>query len=123
MSEILDFDWNNPADSKVNLKKWAYDDHWLLMEQDEDLLFHDIAWTEIVFPFMFDEKCCKRAYIIGTFSNYIRILFLRREFEKIEQIQKMFIDPMAAYYAKTGDNLIGNCIDYYLTCKLKWNKK
>ncbi len=123
MDEILNFDWNDPADLKVNLEKWAYNDHFYLMEEDEDLLFHDIAWTEIVFPFMFDEKCCKRVAIIGTFSNFIRILFLRRESEKTEQIEKMFIDPMAAYYSKTGDDLIGNCVNYYRSCKLKSVKK
>ena len=117
MDEILKFDWNDEVELKANLEKWAYNDDLILMEQDEDLLFHDIEWTEVVFPFMFDEKCVKREYIISNFLDYMREIFLHRKANEIEQVQKLFIDDMTAYYSLTGDSLIGDCVSYYFSCK------
>ena len=117
MDEILKFDWNDEIELKANLKKWAYNDDLILMEQDEDLLFHDIEWTEVVFPFMFDEKCVKREYIIHTFIDYMREIFLHRKANEIEQMQKLFIYDMTDYYSVTCDSLIGDCVSYYFSCK------
>ncbi len=116
MDEIK-FDWDDIDELKVNLKKWAYNDDLILMEQDEDLLFHDIEWTEIVFPFMFDVKCSKRNSIIRNFEDFIREMFLHRKAQEIEQIQKLFIHDMVVHYSATNDRLIGDCIDYFLSCK------
>ena len=117
VDDLLKFDWDNIDELKVNLEKWAYNDDFILMEQDEDLLFHNIEWTEIVFPFMFDEKCVKREYIISNFLDYLREIFLHRKAHEIEQIHKLFIDDMTVYYSVTNDTLIGDCIGYYLSCK------
>ena len=117
MDEILEFDWNDETELKANLEKWAYNDELILMEQDEDLLFHNIEWTEIVFPFMFDTKCVKREYIISNFLDFIRQMFLHRKSQEIEQIQKWFIDDMTAYCSVTGDSSIGDCVSYYFSCK------
>lgn len=117
MGEILKFDWNDEVELKANLENWAYNDDLILLEQDEDLLFHDIEWTEVVLPFIFDKKCIKREYILNNFLGYIREVFLYRKTKEIEQIQKLFIDDMTTHYSISGDSLIGNGIDYYFSCK------
>lgn len=118
MDEILKFDWNNESELNDNLKKWAYGDDLILMEQDEDLLFHDIAWTQIIFPFMLDKNCIKREYIISNFLDFIREVFLHRKEIEIEQINSIFIARLKTFHLETNDTLIGNCIDYFSSCKL-----
>jgi len=118
MDDILKFDWNNEGELNANLKKWAYNYDLIIMEQDEDLLFHDIEWTKHVLPFVFDKECIKREYIVGNFSDFIRQCFLLRKENEIKQIQSLFIPGLTAFYLETTDKLIGNCIDYFLSCKL-----
>ena len=123
---ILNFDWNNKAALKENLLKWAYDENLILLEDDEDVLFFDNEWMGIIFPYMFDEKCIKRDYIIFILKNYIRDSFSRRRsLAELETIQELFIDEMQDYCSVNNDQLIKDAIDYFLRCKtrLEKNKK
>lgn len=120
MDYTLDFDWSNKDELKINLKRWAYDENAILLEQDEDLLFHDMVWTEMVFLFMFDENCIKREYIIVNLKNYIREIFSRKKsLSDLEKIQELFINDMQTYCSKTNDPLICNCVAFFMSCKMK----
>ncbi|REC51218.1 MULTISPECIES: hypothetical protein [Chryseobacterium] len=123
---VLNFDWSNKAALKENLLKWAYDENLILLEDDEDVLFFDNEWMGIIFPYMFDEKCIKRDYIIFILKNYIRDSFSRRRsLAELETIQELFIDEMQDYCSVNNDQLIKDAIDYFLRCKtrLEKNKK
>jgi len=123
---ILNFDWSNKAVLKENLLKWAYDENLILLEDDEDVLFFDNEWMGIIFPYMFDEKCIKRDYIIFILKNYIRDSFSRRRsLAELETIQELFIDEMQDYCSVNNDQLIKDAIAYFLRCKtrLEKNKK
>ncbi|WP_288462595.1 hypothetical protein [uncultured Chryseobacterium sp.] len=113
---ILNFDWNNKAALKENLLKWAYDENLILLEDDEDVLFFDNEWMGIIFPYMFDEKCIKRDYIIFILKNYIRDSFSRRRsLAELETIQELFIDEMQDYCSVNNDQLIKDAIAYFFT--------
>ncbi|OVE57052.1 hypothetical protein [Chryseobacterium mucoviscidosis] len=123
---ILNFDWSNKAALKENLLKWAYDENLILLEDDEDVLFFDNEWMGTIFPYMFDEKCIKRDYIIFILKNYIRDSFSRRRsLAELETIQELFIDEMQDYCSVNNDQLIKDAIAYFLRCKtrLEKNKK
>lgn len=120
MDYTLNFDWSNKDELKINLKKWAYDENAILMEQDEDLLFHDMMWNEIVFPFMFDKNCIKRECIISNLKGYIREIFSRKKsLSDLEKIQELFINNMQTYCSETNDPLICDCVEYFMQCKIK----
>lgn len=122
----LNFDWSNKEALKENLLKWAYDENLILLEDDEDVLFFDNECMGIIFPYMFDEKCIKRDYIIFILKNYIRDSFSRRRsLAELETIQELFIDEMQDYCSVNNDQLIKDAIAYFLCCKtrLEKNKK
>ena len=106
MDYTLDFDWNNKDELKINLKRWAYDKNAILLEQDEDLLFHDMVWTEMVFPFMFDENCIKREYIIVNKINLIFSIVYKNtlwisKFVNIDQKLNIFVNKNFIIIIKT----------------------
>jgi hypothetical protein len=119
----LNFDWNNKEELKENLLKWAYDESLILLEDDEDVLFFDNEWMGIIFPYIFDEKCAKRGFIILILKNYIRDCFLRRRsLSELETIQKLFVSEMQAYCSVKKDSLIQDCVEYFMVCKSKLEK-
>lgn len=101
--EEIDWNWKTPEEFKSIVEKWAYDENLYFLDQDEDLMFYNIEWTEAVSPFMFDEKCVKRKYIIDNFLEYMRTLFLNRNTNEIKLIEKNFINDMVAFYSVTND--------------------
>lgn len=119
----LNFDWSNKEALKENLLKWSYDESLVLLEDDEDVLFFDNEWMGIIFPYMFDEKCIKRNYIILILKNYIRDSFLRRRsLSELETIQELFVDEMQTYCSVKNDHLMQDCVDYFIFCKNKFEK-
>lgn len=117
MNDLLNWHNKSPEEFKEIIEKWAYNEDLYLLEQDEDLLFHDIEWTNAVFDFMFDETCIKRKYIIDNFLDYLQELFLYKKTNEIDMVEKEFIIDMVVYHSHTNDEVIGNCIDYFYSCK------
>lgn len=77
----------------------------------------------ITFPYIFDEKCAKRGFIILILKNYIRDCFLRRRsLSELETIQKLFVSEMQTYCSVKKDFLIQDCVEYFMVCKSKLEK-
>lgn len=61
---------------------------------------------------------------IFIFKNYIRDRFLRkRSLVEFEIIQELFIGKMQDYCSAKNDQLIKDCLDYFLRCKTRLEKK
>jgi len=52
------------------IRRWAYDENALLIEQDEDLVLPQWDFAELLFELAADPTCPKASYIIGIWGSF-----------------------------------------------------
>ena len=60
----------------IMLSQWAYDENFLLSEQDEDLILHHEIFLPLLYKFVEDKHCPKSAYILWIIDCYIKEIIL-----------------------------------------------
>lgn len=69
----------NPCNlSDSDLREWAYNDDIELMEQDEDLLLHDVKYMPVLLACVRDQDCPKSGYIFGIIAHFGQLRLLHR---------------------------------------------
>jgi len=69
----------NPCDlSASDLREWAYNEDVELMDQDEDLLLHDINYVPVLLECARDIECPKAGDIISILSYFGQLRLLHR---------------------------------------------
>jgi len=69
----------NPLPETV--RKWAYDDNVLLLDQDEDLILHGVEYVPLLLEFASDRKCPKREYSLQILDYFGKLSLLHRTAE------------------------------------------
>jgi hypothetical protein len=68
--------WEGPIDEGA-IKIWAYDDHLVLTEQDEDLILYDPDFVAPLIGLAEDEDCLKGPYILSVLGHYFDDIVVR----------------------------------------------
>ncbi|WP_323000696.1 hypothetical protein [Denitromonas sp.] len=69
----------NPCDlSDADLREWAYDEEIELMEQDEDLLLHDIKYMPVLLECIRDARSPKSDYIFNIVAYFGQLRLLHK---------------------------------------------
>jgi hypothetical protein len=69
----------NPCDlSDADLREWAYGEEVELMEQDEDLLLHDIKYMPVLLECIRDAGCPKSDYIFSIVAYFGQLRLLHK---------------------------------------------
>lgn len=66
----------NPTPSEV--RAWGYDKNALFLEQDEDLILHDVAYAPILVELAADNACPKQEYAASILSYFSQLTLLHR---------------------------------------------
>jgi hypothetical protein len=79
----------NPCDlSDADLREWAYSDEIELMEQDEDLLLHDVEYMPVLLEFIRDISCPKSDYVFGIVGHFGQLRLLHKLAEESEALSE-----------------------------------
>lgn len=64
--------------SDSDLREWAYNDDIELLEQDEDLLLHDVKYIPVLLECVRDQDCPKSDYIFSIIAYFGQLRLLHR---------------------------------------------
>lgn len=77
----------NPCNlSDADLREWAYNDDIELIEQDEDLLLHDIKYMPVLLECVRDQSCPKSDYIFGIIAYFGQLRLLHRLTDEVAKL-------------------------------------
>lgn len=86
----------NPCDlSEADLREWAYGEEVELMEQDEDLLLHDINYMPVLLEFIRDSSCPKSEYILRIVGYFGQLCLLHKTIEETTALSQELSRQMA----------------------------
>lgn len=86
--EIVLNDWNP---SEQTLRYWAYNEHVLLDEQEEDLVLHREAYLPLLLEFADDPVCPKAHSILAALDHFLMYLVLRGADLHVETVKKAVV--------------------------------
>jgi len=79
----------NPCDlSDADLREWAYHEEVELMEQDEDLLLHDVRYMPVLLECARDPDCPKSVYIFNIISYCGQLRLLHKVLEETRSLSE-----------------------------------
>ena len=82
---ILEYEDVGDLDAQT-LRRWAYDENLLLMEQDEDLILGCRDFLPILIPFADDVDCPKANYILSSLDFYLMFVVLQGVSTQVEAV-------------------------------------
>jgi hypothetical protein len=72
--------------SDAEVREWAYDWEVELIEQDEDLLLHDLRYMQVLAECVRDAACPKSEYIISIIGSFCQLRLLHRRVQEAHAV-------------------------------------
>lgn len=82
--------WDGDDLTPEVVREWGYDEGLLLMEQDEEVLLHDIAYVPVLLELAGDDGCPKQEYVFYILCDFIRGLALARSAAGVDMLEKAY---------------------------------
>ncbi|MGI8982503.1 MAG: hypothetical protein ACR2FY_24995 [Pirellulaceae bacterium] len=70
--------------SPETVRRWAYNDDLVFIEQDEDLILHDTKYVPLLLEFASDPSCPKGGYSLGILEDFGKLQLRHRTDETLE---------------------------------------
>lgn len=77
------------------LHEWAYDDNAVFLDQDEDLLLHDIDLLPTIIQLIADNNCPKRELLFYIVSYYTTLNFRHKRDKEISRTKEIISENIA----------------------------
>jgi hypothetical protein len=77
---------NDVEPSEDVLWLWAYDENVTLIEQDEDLIFHEPDFVQLLMEFAADDNCPKQDYCLSILHDFGQLVVLHRDLDRARLI-------------------------------------
>lgn len=83
MEQILD----NASPSIQEVRDWGYNENVVFIDQDEDLVLHDVEYIQILMELASDTNCPKNNYCLNTLQHFTQVHLARRNTSEIFEIE------------------------------------
>jgi uncharacterized protein (UPF0147 family) len=106
--------WDGNELTPEVVRRWGYDDEFLLMEQDEDLLLYKAELIPLLLEMAADENCPKRDYIFSILCQFCRVQVARGRSERVAAIRSKWsgITEPADGYPLDWHRYVGRLLTY-----------
>jgi hypothetical protein len=84
MDKVLD----NTDPTIQEVKEWGYDEEYIFIQQDEDLILHDSKYVSVLLELAADKNCPKTDYCFSILMHYTHLKLATRNSSELELIER-----------------------------------